>query len=360
MRIVCVGGGPAGLYFAILMKRMSSEHEITVIDRSPAEASAGWGVVFWGDLLIELRATDPETARSIWKHAYQWHGQTLELRGTRTDADGFGYSIGRSKLLEVLTARATALGVEIESDREISSTNELPDADLIIACDGANSTLRRLEHDQFLPNIDVGRNKYAWLGTPRVFDSFTFAFVDTGAGWIWCHAYGFDEHTSTFVVECSPETWSGLGFDALETPDALARLEGFFAQPLSGAPLHTVAPDDPAFPWRNFRKVTNQHWSAGNTVLMGDAAHTTHFSIGHGTLLAIRDAIALANELRGPGTRAEQLAAYESNQRAALLRPQAEAAASAQWFENIDAHIEAPDADFFRGLRERYEQAVSS
>ena len=231
---------------------------------------------------------------------------------------------------------------------------------MIVACDGANSTLRRLDRDRFIPNVDVGRNQYAWLGTPKVFESFTFAFVETDAGWIWCHTYGFDERTSTFVVECSPETWSGLGFDALDTRNATARLEEIFAEPLGGLPLWTVTPDDPTFPWRNFRKVTNKHWSADNTVLMGDAAHTTHFSIGHGTLLAIRDAIALANELREPGDQRAQLAAYERNQLAALLGPQADAAASAQWFENIDAHIDAPDADFFRSLRTRVEQPVSS
>jgi len=338
------------------MKRMSSAHQVTVIERSPAKDSTGWGVVFWADLLADLRATDPQTARRVWKRAFQWHGQALELRGTRTEVEGFGYSIGRSTLLEVLTSRAMELGVNVEVGHEISELAELPDADLIVACDGANSTLRRRESDRFIPNVSVGRNKYVWLGTRQVFKSFTFAFVETDAGWIWCHAYAFNERTSTFIVECSPETWSGLGFDALDTRDAIALLEEIFAQQLGSSPLQTAGADDAALPWHNFRTVTNKHWFAGNAVLMGDAAHTTHFSIGHGTLLAVRDAIALANELRGQGAPEAQLAAYERNQRAALVQPQAEAASSAQWFENIDSHIEAPEPAFFRRLRSRHEQ----
>ncbi len=287
MRIVCVGGGPAGLYFSILVKQADPEHEVVVYERNAHEAAIGWGVVFWDDLLDDLRATDPETARRIADAAVEWHGQVVVLDGQASESEAFGYSIVRSTLLNILVERAAEVGVRIEFDREISSVEELTDADVIVACDGANSALRRLGAPHYSTDVAIGRNKYLWLGTAKVFDAFTFLYVKSHAGWIWCHAYAIDECTSTFIVECTTETWAGLGFDVLTARDGIPLLEELFAAELEGERLRSRSPDDAVLPWLNFRTITNEHWFAGNTVLMGDAAHTTSFSIGSGTRLGV-------------------------------------------------------------------------
>jgi 2-polyprenyl-6-methoxyphenol hydroxylase-like FAD-dependent oxidoreductase len=359
VRIVCVGGGPAGLYFAILMKRRCADHQITVIERQPAEGSTGWGVVFWDHLLSDLHATDPETAQRMSEVAFRWHGQTLHRRGEQTTADAFGYSIGRAQLLDILRSRATELGVDFEFEREITEPAQVPDADLVVASDGMNSTLRGLQRDQFEPTLVEGRNKYLWLGTPQVFDAFTFPFVNTDAGWIWAHAYAYDDHASTFIVECSPETWAGLGFDSLTARPGIELLEEIFAPQLGGAPLQTFGPEDAVLPWLNFRTVTNERWHAGHTVLMGDAAHTTHFSIGSGMTLALQDAIALANELPGDEAGPRQFAAYEHKRRAELAPTQADAQLSAQWFEDVESRANTSNAAFFFALRSRRDPWVS-
>ena len=310
MRILCVGGGPAGLYFSILVKRANPAHEVVVYERNPHAAPMGWGVVFWDELLDDLRATDCETAERIVDAAVEWHGQFVDLDGDVAKSSAFGYGIVRSKLLGILVERALEVGVQIEFDRDITSTDELPDADVIVACDGMNSTLRRRDTAHYGTDVAVGRNKYLWLGTSKVFDAFTFVYVNTPAGWIWCHAYAIDEHTSTFIAECPTETWEGLGFDALSSCDGLHLLEELFGAYLDGEHLRTRSPGSDQLPWLEFRTITNERWHNGNTVLMGDAAHTTSFTIGSGTRLALEDAMSLAaavGRARRPARRVRRL-----------------------------------------------------
>jgi 2-polyprenyl-6-methoxyphenol hydroxylase-like FAD-dependent oxidoreductase len=349
-----VGGGPAGLYFAILVKQFEARNQVTVLERKPFGANDGWGVVFWDDLVADLRASDAETADRIGEHAYRWHGQRLDLDGAPVEtANGHGFAIARWRLRDILSARAAEVGVDIQFDHEVTSVADLHEADIIVACDGVNSVVRQHDHERFGTHTTLGRNKYVWLGTPKVFDTFTFGFVRTDAGWIWCHAYAFDPHTSTCIVECPPETWTGLGFDARPSQDSLNLLEKVFAAHLDGEPLLSPTPTDANLPWLNFRTVTNQRWHAGNTVLMGDAAHTLHFSIGSGTRLALQDAIALTTALQRNDTPQSAFAAYESERRGALLRPQTEARFSAQWFENISRYINLPAPAVFALLRAR-------
>ncbi len=353
MKIACVGGGPAGLYLAILMKASSSDHDVTVLERTPAGTPGGWGVVFWDDLLDDLRATDAETARRIREGAVQWRGQLLDFEGSVVEHEGSGYGIGRTTLRDILVERAKELGVRVQFDQAVTSDAAWLGADVVVAADGANSTLRQLQSDGFGTSTVVGRNKYLWLGTSKPFDLFTFAFVNTPAGWIWCHAYSFSENMSTFIVECPPETWAELGLDTLPARDGIRVLEEVFEKQLDGAPLEHLGRDDDALPWISFRTVTNERWHTGNTVLTGDAAHTTHFSIGSGTRLAMQDAIALAAELQRAETPQAAFAAYESTRRAAILRPQAEARFSAQWFEQVGRYVDLPAPAFFTLLRAR-------
>ncbi len=352
MRIVCVGGGPAGLFFAILMKKSDPAHEVVVLERKPSGRAGGWGVVFWDDLLADLRDNDAETARRIVEQAFRWNGQVLFLEDDRAEQDGCGYGIARSQVLAILTERATALGVDIRFDHEITSPCDVPDADIVVACDGANSVLRRAAQDQFETKVGVGRNKYVWLGTTKVFDAFTFAFVKTDSGWIWFHAYAFDAQTSTCIVECSPETWKDLGFDTRSAVESLQLLEGIFAKQLQGEPL-IGGSDDAALPWLNFRTVTNARWYSQQTVLMGDAAHTTHFSIGSGMRLAFQDAIALATEVQRHGAPEVAFPAYEKTRCAAIARPQHEARYSREWFEDAERYVHLSAPALFVVLRAR-------
>jgi 2-polyprenyl-6-methoxyphenol hydroxylase-like FAD-dependent oxidoreductase len=354
MKIVCVGGGPAGLYFAILMKERDPDHEITVLERNPAGITYGWGVVFWDDLLDELHASDPPTAREICASSFRWNGELLSIEGRDpVYMQGHGYGIGRQRLLDLLLERALDLGVRVRFECDVQHRAQLPDADLIVACDGVNSRVRQLQGNHFGTDVHVGGNKYVWLGTSRVFDVFTFAFVQTVAGWIWCHAYGFDDDTSTFIVECSRETWTGLGFDRLNEADALALLEQLFEPQLEGHPLRTKMQTGGGAPWLSFRTLTNETWHHENTVLMGDAAHTTHFTIGSGTKLALEDAIALANRLNEGMALPPALEAYAAERQRALRPAQTDARFSAQWFESIPRYADLDTAQFFALLHER-------
>lgn len=349
MRIACVGGGPAGLYFAILMKRQDAASEVTVYERNPPERTHGWGVVYWDDLLESLQAADPVSAAAVRANSVKWTDQALHLYGRWTLHRGRGgYGIGRHRLLELLAARARELGVRLIYETEVCDASQLSAADLVVAADGSGSDLRRHVADRFGTSISTGRNKYIWLGCTKVLDAFTFALVPTSAGWIWFHGYAHDGKTSTCVVECPPETWSGFGFDRCDARQAADLLRPLFADVLEDHPLLLGASS-----WQNFRTVRNERWHDGNLVLMGDAAHTTHFTIGSGTKLALQDAMALSASLKQHRQLETALSAYGETRRKALRQPQSEARCSAAWFENIERYMGLNDAQFFLLLRER-------
>ncbi len=363
MRIGCAGAGPAGLYFAISMKRRDSSHEVTVFERDPPGLTYGWGVTLWADLLEKLHETDPQSAREIREGCFRWEDQVVHVQGKGTVhlSGASGFSISRQRLLDILTKRALDLGAQVHFERELEDLAELADSDLIVACDGVNSRLRRPHVDRFQTNVDVGRNKYIWLGTSRVFDTFTYAFVETDAGWIWFYAYGFDSSTSTCIVECSPGTWAGLGLDRLGADDSVALLQRTFERYLDGHPLMVQSRDPDGTPWLNFRTVTNRSWHSDSIVLMGDAAHTTHFSIGSGTRLAIEDAIGLAAQLHEHEDLRSALDAYGRERQAALLEPRRRARHSARWFENIARYIalEAPQFATLLARRDRFSRLLA-
>ena len=354
MKIACVGGGPAGLYFSILMKRQDPSHDITVHERNPAGSTYGWGVTYWAGLLDKLREGDPESALAVSESSVRWSEGVAQVGGHTTVHPGDeGFGIGRRRLLDVLAQRAESLGVHVEFEHEVNA-DRLPDADLVVAGDGVNSALREHHADHFGSDITLGRNTYIWLGTTKVFDSFTFSFVETEHGWIWCYAYPFSGEHSTCVVECSPGTWTGLGLDTASGGDGLALLEKLFADLLDGHGLIGRAQSDGSAQWLNFRTLTNRTWRRGNLVLIGDAAHTTHYSIGAGTTLALEDALSLAGALREHPELDTALVHYERERKAALLSIQSAARHSAQWYENLPRYIHLPPAQMFALLGQRH------
>jgi 2-polyprenyl-6-methoxyphenol hydroxylase-like FAD-dependent oxidoreductase len=354
VRIVCVGGGPAGLYFAVLMKQRQPSHDITVLERNASGATYGWGVTFKDDLLETLRRSDPESARMISDSASPWLSQSVRVQEKEPmRTGGYGYTISRQRLLDILTERAGSLGVRIEYGRAVTSRSELPGGDVIVACDGASSRLRELGSEHFGTRIDVGRNKYVWLGTDRLFDEFLYAFTQSDFGWLWGYAYQADADSGTFIVECPPEVWTGLGFDVMSAHDSLTVLEKLFEHQLDGRRLIGKFRNGAGSPWLNFRSITNRRWYDDETVLIGDAAHTTHYSIGSGTTLAMEDAIALAGKIERHGDLATAFEAYERERKRALLRLQTDARLSAQWFENISRYIDLEPDQFFALLRDR-------
>jgi anthraniloyl-CoA monooxygenase len=354
VKIVCVGAGPAGLYFASSLKRRDRSHDIAVLERNRRGETYGWGVVFWDDMLDNLYANDAESAHEIRAASRRWDEQEVRVGGKGTTyLGGYGYSMGREHLLDLLAERAAGLGADVRWEHGVEHLSELDDADLIVGCDGVNSQVREHDVERFGTEVETGRNKYIWLGTHKVFDAFTFAFEQTAAGWIWAHAYGFDGETSTFIVECSPETWQGLGFDALGPDETSARLEEIFGAHLDGHPLLSRAQRHGRAPWLNFRRLRNERWFHDNVVLMGDAAHTTHFTIGSGTKLALEDAIGLARSLHEHADLGVALQAYEQDRRAAVLPLQREARRSAQWFEDIPRQIDQDALRFAYSLVRR-------
>jgi 2-polyprenyl-6-methoxyphenol hydroxylase-like FAD-dependent oxidoreductase len=353
VRIACVGGGPAGLYFALLMKLREPQHDVTVFERSTPSAARGWGVVFWDDLMQQLYSADPESAREIDQAAFRWNRQVVDVRGTQVVSPvGRGYGIRRQRLLDILVYRALGAGVKIEFDHEVTASSLLPEADLIVVCDGMNSRTRR-EIGGFQTKVQVGTNRCIWLGTYKVFDCFTFIFEQTDCGWMWAAANGTEAETSTFIIECSAETYTGLGFDTMSPKDCLALLEKIFERHLDGHRLIGQLGDGTDIQWLNFRTITNKRWHQGNMVLAGDAAHTTHFSVGSGTKLAIEDAIALARNLQRHDQMEAALEAYEKERQAAIFSDQVAARLSGQWLENVPRYMGLKPHQFTTLLRRR-------
>lgn len=361
MKIAVVGGGPAGLYLSILLKRQDPAHEISVYERNAAGSTYGWGVTYWAGLLDKLRAGDPESAAAVADASVTWTDGLAIVRDQRTVHRGdAGYGIGRRRMLGLLADRAAALGVELAHEHPVDGPDapELAGADLVVAADGVHSALREAHADHHGASFTTGRNPYIWLGTTKVFDSFSFAFKETDHGWIWCYAYGFSGERSTCVVECAPGTWTGLGLDTMPEGDCLALLEKLFHDLLDGHEL--IGRDRGTEPaqWLRFRTLTTRTWHHGRTVLLGDAAHTTHYSIGAGTTLALEDALALADALRGrrgdPAALDSALTAYGRRRRAELVSAQSAARLSAQWYENLPRYMDLPPEQMFALLGQRH------
>ncbi|MFE1451052.1 FAD-dependent monooxygenase [Streptomyces olivaceoviridis] len=349
VKVVCVGGGPAGLYLAILLKRQDPSRDITVHERNPQGSTYGWGVTYWRGLLDKLQAHDPASARAIEEHSVRWSDGVAHVRDLTTRHHGDeGFGIGRHRLLDLLATRARALGVRLEYESEL--TEPPADADLVVAADGVHSALRTRRAAHFGTRITSGRNPYIWLGTSKVFDAFTFAFTETDHGWIWAYGYGYSGDHSTCVVECSPDTFTGLGLDRADEGEGLALLEKLFAGVLDGHPLTART----GASWQTFRTLTNETWHDGNLVLLGDAAHTTHYSIGAGTTLALEDAMCLADALRAHAALPDALAAYQRRRQAELLSVQSAARYSAQWYENLPRYVHLPPHRMFALLGQRH------
>jgi len=355
MRIACIGGGPAGLLFAISMKLRDARHDIVVFERNDPGDTFGWGVVFSDQTMENLRANDPKSADAIEAGFAHWDDIDVHIRGQTITSSGHGFiGIGRKRLLNILQHRAREMGVRLEFRTEIDPSPELFGAyDLVLACDGANSKLRKAFEPEFGVDIDVRPNKYIWLGADKAFESFTFAFEQTEHGWIWAHAYKFEPNASTFIVECSEKTWRSFGFDRMSQEETCRASEKLFAKYLDGASLSTNAKHLRGSAWLNFPRIVCERWHRGNLILMGDAAHTAHFSIGSGTKLAFEDAIKLADVLHGGKPLAEALAEYHAERQLEVLKLQNAARNSTEWFENVDRYATLEPLQFAYSLLTR-------
>ncbi len=345
MKIACIGGGPAGLYFAILMKKADPAHEITVYERNRPYDTFGWGVVFSEETLRNLKGGDAESQQAIIDSFAHWDDIDVHFKGRVLTSSGHGFcGIGRRHLLNILQRRAKDLGVNLAFETEVEpDLSRFADCDLIIAADGLNSKIRTQFAGHFQPSIDRRRNKFVWLGTKKRFDAFTFIFEQTEWGWFQAHAYRFDNDTSTFIIETTEENWRRAGLDGAGTDATIAFGERLFGRYLDGNPLLANSRHLRGSDWLNFPRVTCDTWVMDNVVLMGDAAHTAHFSIGSGTKLALEDAIALAAKINArPGDLKTALAEYEAERRVEVLKIQSAARNSTEWFENVDryAHLE--------------------
>ncbi len=342
MKIVCIGGGPAGLYFALLMKKRWSSHEITVIERNAPGDTFGWGVVFSDKTLSYLRDTDEESYRQITESFATWDNVDVVHRDERITIRGNKFSgIARIKLLNILQERCRALGVRLRFRTEVTDTREFDDYDLIVGADGVNSTVRERYREHFEPSLGVRHNKYIWYGTPQLFHGLTLTFRESDAGVFAAHSYKFDAQTSTFIVECDPETWTRANFAEMSDEETRAYLGRVFERDLGG---HALLSNNSK--WINFLLVKNRRWSYENVVLLGDALHTAHFSIGSGTKLALEDSIALYRCFVANGQVRDALAEFERVRKPVIEEYQQAAYESLVWFEHARNYMHLEPLEF--------------
>jgi 2-polyprenyl-6-methoxyphenol hydroxylase-like FAD-dependent oxidoreductase len=343
MRIAILGAGPAGLYLAYLIKRRQPDIDVAVFEQNPSDATFGFGVVFSDRALEFLREDDEETYAAIVPHMESWSDITLNHRGERIAIDGIGFAaVGRLHLLQLLQARACSVGVEPVYRHAVKSLDELKDADLIVGADGVNSLVRRTHEAAFGATVKLLTNRFVWFGTSKRFDTLTQTFVTTGHGTFNAHHYRYAPDASTFIVEADAETFERAGFAQMSDAETRAACERIFAGTLDGHPLISNNSI-----WRQFPLIHNERWSADNCVLLGDALHTAHFSIGSGTRLALEDAIALDKALAAhqhdiPAA----LSAYEAARRPILEKIVNGANSSMGWYERFAEHMRLSPAEF--------------
>ena len=366
MRILCLGGGPAGLYFSLLMKLQDSEHVVTVVERNRPFDTFGWGVVLSDQTLGNLRAADPVSAQLIGDAFNHWDDVEMFFKGRSVRSGGHGFcGIGRKKLLNILQDRCIALGVDLVFETDVQDDQALAaqyQADLVIACDGLNSRIRTRYLETFKPDVELRACRFVWLGTKKTFDAFTFAFEQTEHGWFAVHAYKFDDTTSTFIVETPEAVWKAHGLDQMSQEEGITFCERLFAKYLDGNPLMNNATHVRGSAiWIRFPRVVCEHWVHNASidgrhvpiVLMGDAAHTAHFSIGSGTKLALEDAIELARCFSLHTDTAQALHAYEAVRSVEVLKIQNAARNSTEWFENVDRYSGMEAEQFFYSMMTR-------
>ncbi|HVI63217.1 MAG TPA: FAD-dependent monooxygenase, partial [Bradyrhizobium sp.] len=335
MRIAVLGGGPGGLYFAYLWKTRDPESHVDLFEQNAAGATWGFGVVFSDEALDFLRADDPEVVDAITPCMESWQNITLNLRGENVEIDGVGFSsIGRIELLKILQARAHDAGVAAHYETIVQSVDQLIDYDLIVAADGLNSLVRRSFEGDFGTSLSYSSNKFAWYGTSKRFETLSQTFVATERGAFNAHHYRYSPSMSTFLIECDRATWQAYGFAYKTVDESKAICEDVFAEALGERLLVSNKSV-----WRNFPWVWNEHWSYKNMVLIGDALHSAHFSIGSGTRLAIEDAIALARALEAEAHVATALARYEAERKPVVKKLVTAARTSADWYEHFAEHM---------------------
>ena len=366
MRIVCLGGGPAGLYFSLLMKLQDPAHVVTVVERNRPFDTFGWGVVLSDQTLGNLRAADAVSAQLIGDAFNHWDDVEMFFKGKSVRSGGHGFcGIGRKKLLNILQERCIELGVDLVFEAEVQDDQALGakyNADIVIACDGLNSRVRSRYADTYKPDVELRDCRFVWLGTKKTFDAFTFAFEQTEHGWFAAHAYKFDADTSTFIVETPQAVWEAHGLDRMTQEDGIAFCEKLFAKYLDGNPLMNNATHVRGSAiWIRFPRVVCERWVHTGTidgrqvpiVLMGDAAHTAHFSIGSGTKLALEDAIELARCFAKTSNLSEALQSYEAVRSVEVLKIQNAARNSTEWFENVERYSGLQAEQFFYSMMTR-------
>ncbi|MBS2019608.1 MAG: bifunctional salicylyl-CoA 5-hydroxylase/oxidoreductase [Deltaproteobacteria bacterium] len=348
-----MGGGPAGLYFALLYKKLNPSAEITVVERNAKGVTFGWGVVFSDETLSYLEENDRPTHEAITKAFAHWTAIDIVYKGETLRSDGHGFSgISRKELLAILAARCTELGITITYEKEVDDVESYAKShDLVIACDGVRSKIREKYAAHFKPSLDPRHARYIWLGTKKKFDAFTFWFEENQHGMFQVHAYRFDDTTSTFIVECDEATFEKAGLASKTTEQSIAYIEELFGKHLQGEKLLANKSE-----WLRFHTVKNERWHHENIVLLGDAVHTAHFSIGSGTKLAMEDSIALVKALKetpGKENIGKALAAYEVERRPIVERIQKAAQDSLQWFENVKRYRDLDPRQFAFSLLTR-------